>query len=891
MNDVADDPSTEAHAPTVELPTRDAPGGDAIADWCSELVARVRPGGFTPASEPPRSPALAGRYRLLHRLGAGGVGEIHCAEHVGLGKRVAVKLLLPELARDPEVRRRFLREGRLAAAVRHPGVVDITDVGETEDGRAFLVMELLEGRTIADEVRWSGALPWARARPVLVQLAEALAYAHARGVIHRDLKPSNVMLTGRREDGSDRCTLIDFGMARARLGVDESTELTRTGLVLGSPAYMSPEQFRGEPADARSDVYSLGCLAYFMLVGRRPFDGSTPARLMYQHLMAPLPRPRGIVAPPGRHAAIRSLLAKACAKRPEQRWQTMEELLAAIHAVDRAQGSWIRRRTLHVGLVAGASSLAVVALQGDRSDERSPSAPVGGSSEPRAAAVPPATSAVPSLPQEPRCGDGEPQAPERCDDGNLVPADGCEPDCTPTEILDVRAGRSFTCALTRAGHVRCWGQQGPHLGQPSHPGNIGDDELPCSVPPLDFGPRRVTALSFEYWAQHACVVLDDGTARCWGRDGTEQLGLGPGVTHWGDAAAEHPAALPPLALPPKVHAIHTHEVSTCALAGRDPARPGLYCWGSNSHGQLGQGHVLTLAEPPAEPVDLGGKAVRQLGVGIVTACGLLEDGTVRCWGGNRNLQLGNGWPRDRYLGDGRGDGRRGLIPNSAALDVQGLEGFEVALVRVNGGWNCVVSVDGRVRCWGGNDEGAMGYRHDQIPGCDPAGTGLGCLMPRPSVDVELGELGKARVIDLQMGRLWACVLDDAGAVRCWGSGSHGRLGYGTRLREATGRSDIGHHLTPAEAYAAMGNGGVVDVGDLDRDGAIDPVARISLGYAHACAIARDGTLRCWGENASGELGYGTTDAIGDDETPGEHYAARHGGPVPVFGGDGCRARG
>lgn len=877
--------STQAHDPTVEMPMRDAPAGDAIDGWCADLVARVRPGGLAPAPEPAPSPPIAGRYRLLHRLGAGGVGEIWRAEHVGLGKPVALKFLLPELARVPEVRRRFLREGRLAAAVRHPGVVDITDVGETDDGRAFLAMALLEGPTIADEVRWSGPMPWARAKGLLLQIAQALAHAHAQGVIHRDLKPSNVMLGGAGEEGRERCTVIDFGMARARLEVDGSSELTRTGAILGSPAYMSPEQFRGEPADARSDVYSLGCLAYFMLMGCRPFDGATPARLMYQHLTLPLPRVRGLGVTAGRRAAIQRLLARACAKRPAQRFQGMAELIAAIHAVDRdrgrGRGSMVPRLVL--GLAFG---LALVGVHGDRRDGPWPADLDRAGEAHTLVDAGPTPAVAPAIAPGARCGDGLRQPPERCDDGNVDPADGCEADCTPSEIVDVRAGPSTTCALTKGGHVRCWGRQGPSLGQPSHPGNIGDDELPHSVPALGFGPRRAVALSFEYWAEHACVVLDDGTARCWGRDTHGQLGLGPGVTHWGDVAGEIPSVLGPLPLP-RVLAIHAHETITCALAGAEATRPGAYCWGANTHGQLGQGHDRPLDRPPAEPVDLGGATVRQLAVGLVDVCALLDDGALRCWGGNRNLQLGNGWPPELRVGDGKGDGNHGLRPDSPALDVQGLEGFDVAQVRVNGGWMCVVAEDGRVRCWGGNDRGAMGYRHDQIPGCDPASHGVGCLMPRPVLDVELGDLGGARVVDLRMGRLRACVLDDAGAVRCWGAGSRGGLGYGTRLYEATGRADIGHDLTPAQAYAAMGNGGVVDVGDLDHDGAIDPVARISLGYAHACALARDGTLRCWGDNSDGQLGYGTPDTIGDDETPGAYYAAHGCGAVPVLEGGGC----
>ncbi|WAS99375.1 protein kinase domain-containing protein [Nannocystis punicea] len=879
MSSTMSDPSTwpdPAEDPSAALPAREAPEGSQVDGWCAELVDRVRPGGFAPA--PARETALiAGRYRLLHRLGRGGVGEIWCAEHVGIRKEVAVKLLRDELAADPLVRRRFLREGRLAAAVRHPGVVDILDVGETEDGLVYLVMERLAGRTLSEEVEWAGPLPWSRARAVLIQLAEALACAHERGVVHRDLKPSNVMLVGTRDDGSDRCKLIDFGMARGLLRADESTELTRTGVVLGSPAYMSPEQFRGEEADARSDVYSLGCVAYFVLTGQRPFLGATPAELMYQHLMLPLPRVRGLGLPASVEAELRRWLDRACHKRPEQRFAGMAAMLAALRELG-ARSPWRR----FVPLAASAAvmlGLGVAALEVSREDVDAPNLPPASASDSGEDREPVAVVAPP------RCGDGRVDADEQCDDGNTAPADGCEPDCSDSEIVDLRAANSYTCALTRSGHVRCWGQQGPHLAQPAHAGHIGDDERPCDVPPVDLGPRRARQLGLEFLAPHVCVVLDDDTARCWGSDASEQLGLGPGVTHWGDAPDEIPARLPPLALPP-VRTITANESGTCALAG-DPERPGVYCWGSNSHGQLGRGDTEPRTEPPAEPIDLGDVGVRELSLGITNVCARLDHGTVRCWGGNRNLHLGTGWPVNRYAGDGVGDGARGRTPNTPDLDVEGLAGFDVAAVRMNGGWACVLSLAGEVRCWGGNDDGALGERFDRIAACDEGSHGVGCLVPRPILAVDLGDLDGARVVDLQMGRKRACVLDDAGRVRCWGWGIRGSLGYGPLLRDTTGHWSIGHHLTPAEAYAAMGNGGVVDVGDLDHDGQIDRVAKIALGYSHTCVLAVDGTVRCWGSNSEGQLGYGTTEDIGDDETPGDYYAAHACGAVPVFAGHGC----
>ena len=211
------------------------------------------------------APLVAGRYRLEHAIADGGMGRVWSAVDTRLGRRVAVKFLRPELASDPAVRMRFQGEARAAALLTHPNVVQIYDSG-TDGGLPYLVMELLPGRTLAHEVAEAGPLDEARVRALGREILGALAAAHAVGIVHRDVKPGNVLLTA---DGTAK--VADFGIAKI---ADAAT--TQTGEIMGTVAYMAPERFAGEPATARTDVYSVGAVLFEALTGRPPFDGHDP---------------------------------------------------------------------------------------------------------------------------------------------------------------------------------------------------------------------------------------------------------------------------------------------------------------------------------------------------------------------------------------------------------------------------------------------------------------------------------------------------------------------------------------------------------------------------------------------------------------------------------------
>ena len=294
--------------------------GDEPA-WDEEL-------GADPALE---GEVLAGRYRIVRRIGQGGMATVYLAEHVDIGRRCAVKVLSPAYAGDPEAVERFLREARAASKIRHPNIIEITDFGRA-GGTVFFVMELLEGEDLLARIERAGRLAWPEAREAFLQLADALAAAHARGIVHRDLKPENCFCVP-RAGGGVTIKVLDFGIAKVNTSTLQGPALTQMGRVFGTPAYMSPEQADGKPADLRTDVYSLGVTMYQALTGRLPFEADTVMGYLKQHMFS-APRSLRAVAPEAAIAPeVEAIVLKALQKDPALRFQGMEAVAAAILAV------------------------------------------------------------------------------------------------------------------------------------------------------------------------------------------------------------------------------------------------------------------------------------------------------------------------------------------------------------------------------------------------------------------------------------------------------------------------------------------------------------------------------------------------------------------------------
>jgi len=263
-------------------------------------------------------------YEIVAELGRGGMGVVYKALDRSLHREVAIKVLSPHLAGDPQFVDRFLREARAAAQLSHPNIAHVYAVGESS-GHRYIVMEYIKGQTLAHWIRTQGALESSRALSIVREVADALSTAHSAGIVHRDIKPANIMI-----DGAGHVKVMDFGLAKL---ASATAGVTASGAILGTPQYMAPEQVQAREVDGRADIYSLGITLYEMLAGEPPFNADTPIGLMYQIVHEPLPDlGRLLPIPP---LAVRHILAKMTAKKPEERYSTSEMVFSDLSDLER----------------------------------------------------------------------------------------------------------------------------------------------------------------------------------------------------------------------------------------------------------------------------------------------------------------------------------------------------------------------------------------------------------------------------------------------------------------------------------------------------------------------------------------------------------------------------
>lgn len=374
--------------------------------------------------------ALVGEHVVEDVLGVGGFARVYRARHPVLGHKVAVKIITRALALDAGATQRFIREAQAASRIVHPNVVRVIGFGRLEDGRAYQTMELVEGLSLADHLDANQQVPLHEALAILEAVANALEAAHAAGIVHRDVKPANVLLD--RAGGALRARLSDFGIAKA-LELEDAPNLTTTGVTLGTPNYMSPEQALARPVSPATDIYSFGVLAFELLTGKVPFEGESAFATMVMHVQTPPPLASTVCPELGSRfdAALGAMLAKHPADRPPTIGAALAALVGPPPAVV-AVAKRRRRRSVTAGvlLVAAAAIALVVRARGHAEDPAAPSPlhlaapvelPVAGQMSVREVAPPPTvTDTAPAKRPQPRV-TPPPDAPQ------IDPADDIQP--------------------------------------------------------------------------------------------------------------------------------------------------------------------------------------------------------------------------------------------------------------------------------------------------------------------------------------------------------------------------------------------------------------------------------------------------------------------------------
>jgi eukaryotic-like serine/threonine-protein kinase len=297
----------------------DAPAGLAARDLVPPVLASLT------------GKVLDERYQITRKLGEGGMSYVYQAQEVDTGRPVAVKILIPRLSRDPGSVERLRREATIATRLNHPNVCPILRLGETADRLIYLVMPFLEGEALSEHETRRGPFPLAEGIPLLVQMCHGLAHAHELHIVHRDLKPENVMLVPDPESPNGfRAVVMDFGLAKERRAGPDVVKLTATGIVLGTPEFMSPEQIRGKPLDGRSDIYALAVLAFELFTGQLPFTGKSAQETMIARLRGAPLRLREVKA--DLPAKLEAVISKALSVNPAERYGSMPELAFAFES-------------------------------------------------------------------------------------------------------------------------------------------------------------------------------------------------------------------------------------------------------------------------------------------------------------------------------------------------------------------------------------------------------------------------------------------------------------------------------------------------------------------------------------------------------------------------------
>jgi alpha-tubulin suppressor-like RCC1 family protein/serine/threonine protein kinase len=795
-------------------------------------------------------------YELLGEVGRGGSAVVFRARDRTLGRLVAIKVVRARYAATAEdALERLGREARTVARLQHPNIVTVHAVRSLREGGLALVMQFVPGRTLKDAIAADGPFEPARAERVLYDVAQALAFAHANGVVHRDVKPENIFL----EEGSQRALLSDFGIAQS---TEFDSRLTMTGAAIGTPTYMAPELIDGADATPRSDIYALGLVAWEMLTGEKPWAGEPLYNILHKQKHEELP-PIDALRPGVVPERLQYIVERMLQKRPAARWAGAEGLLANLaHWVEPGDfGAWRavhrRRREARPAVArSGASSATAATVRFTRTATPS-STPTP---LPVPAGTPMSTPAVvPTVAED----DATPS-------WALTPA--AEPPSRAPRLVVLGVGALVALAVAAVGAQRLGWEFS--LGRAS-----------AAVPPA--APALATADSIVWapgdsagagaGASTDSTAADSAALRAQAdslerallaarADSARRLILARADSARLDAPVTTPVPVPgapaapattsrngerapagpPAAAPaPLVATIRvTDDPPVVATGGRhscaiDGGR--VLCWGANEHGQLGTGD--SDARETAAPID-GELEFMQVAAGLAHSCALTRSGEAYCWGADERGQLGDATTTSR----------------SAPVRVAGSWTFRTLRTGLN--HSCGLTAGGTIACWGANGSGQLG----------DGGTAIRSSPTAVRTDV--------RFVSVSPGYTHTCALATDGGAWCWGANAAGQLGTGTREEARTpvavagglrftalsaggthtcGVTESGElYCWGRNTYGQLGTGSTADQAVPTRVETGARVAAVSAGGAHTCARARSGATWCWGRNLYGQLGDGTT---------------------------------
>ena len=804
------------------------------------------------SAEPARAErsSLEAEYELLRELGRGGTAVVHLARKRSTGAEVAIKLIRATYLEDEEALARFAREARFTARLDHPNVVPILDVLALDAGGIALIMAHVAGRTLKQWIRDSGRLNPEHAERVIRDIANGLNAAHGLGIVHRDVKPENIFI-----DDTGRALLADFGLARS---MTNETQLTMSGVAIGTPAYMPPEQIDGGVIDARGDIYSLGLVGWEALSGQRPWEGHSLYALLYHQKHDFLPDVREMRTDVSDRLA--DVIATAIEKDPTARWQTVAEMLAALDGAlparrapvrapvssdtvrfDRSMPALLPAVTPALDEESHAATLASVATdlveirRVESAGRRRWYAVAGGvaatlligafmTAAGRRRAADEAASVIKVPDAAVSAGDvtrsamsvlpvglAESTAAKSVLD-SVLPAvqavDSAATGVAKVQAADATRPAPLSRVATGPGGAAAQPRQKPESPVPPPVRTSAITATPTPPAPSTAPatmPTTPTRVSVVAGGMHTCLVAADGRGYCWGENSSGQLGTG---------ATSRASAPVPIASDLELIAVTAGLSHSCAIA-RDG---GAWCWGQNDHGQLGDRSTL----PHVTPVRVSdGRVFRAITAGAAHTCAIDADGIGWCWGAGTHGQLGNGIARDA----------------DAPVSVPNTRFRALAA-----GWNfaCGLDTGGHAHCWGENSAGQLG-NGENVDHRQPV--------------VVAGDL---TFVAVAAGNAHACGVTSQGDAYCWGQNSNGQLGDGTT-------SD---HLVPVRVRAVPGARFV----------------SITAGARHSCAVVGDGEAYCWGLDSYGQLG----DGGGANQTQPVRVAGGHSfSSVRAFGSHTC----